>query len=406
MEGKYGALLNSDCVSYVKKRVNMTIKIQPEYWIFKYIWFIIFFPKPVQLLLLLMIGLTLNIQRKFKFDVISWLLLIILILRCVSISMNLIRFHDYAQERVLASFNTASLWLAAVLFYGWYVNNPVSMEQISKYCFVNSVIFFIVAIFSAAAFFMFSIENMVFLGKPILGSVYINGEKRTRFYGGNDYSNLAVFFIMFCFAYGFYRFKRKEWKIVWLLINFAAIYIIGSRSGIILFLFILLSELWREIGKKVRYSLMFLVVIFLLFNINKIVSWLFDSILYGNISSNNARMDIYVQSVVEVIQKSPFIGMGIKKYLYKWSVAPLGSHSTYIGLFYQIGIIGGIVGLLLFSIIAVGMVKRANRDKLIRIVLLFMLVLFAIEDIDGGNWLIVMYFSSVGICFNRGKKAV
>ena len=130
---------------------------------------------------------------------------------------------------------------------------------------------------------------------------------------------------------------------------------------------------------------------------DSIINFIFDVIIYGNLSSNNLRIEIIITSIRRTLAESPLWGLGIKEYLYDGF--PLGSHSTYVGFFYKTGIIGLIIGITIFVVANYRVVKHGRKG--IKIELYFFLfsliILFAIEDVDGTNWSIFLYFSMLAL---------
>jgi len=127
------------------------------------------------------------------------------------------------------------------------------------------------------------------------------------------------------------------------------------------------------------------------------------TLINSRAGSNNTRMQIYSESIVLTFTKSPIWGLGIKKI--SESGYPLGSHSTYIGVFYKTGIIGTLIFTgVLISIIRI-LIKVHNKTtfQAEAIFLLMLLLEFAVEDIDGADWVIVLLFAIIGIIANRYK---
>lgn len=95
---------------------------------------------------------------------------------------------------------------------------------------------------------------------------------------------------------------------------------------------------------------------------------------------------------------SPLLGMGIKDYI-EGSIYPYGSHSTYLGYFYKIGILGGFIYLLSFVVILYRLIKLNNNkfSDYLRVISAFCVLLWMIlEDIDGANWAICIFYSVLG----------
>ena len=108
--------------------------------------------------------------------------------------------------------------------------------------------------------------------------------------------------------------------------------------------------------------------------------------------SNNMRTIIYTQSLSTMWKQSPLIGIGIKDMLGEY---PLGSHSTYIGVFYKAGILGGLVYMIAI-LCKVGQTllskDRSRHIMTLKICILCTMLMMVFEDIDGSNWSICIFY--------------
>lgn len=87
------------------------------------------------------------------------------------------------------------------------------------------------------------------------------------------------------------------------------------------------------------------------------------SFILARAGSNHTRIQIYLESIKLAFENSPVWGMGIKHI--SETGYPLGSHSTYIGVFYKTGV----TGTLLFVCILLEIAKilfSAKADRTIR----------------------------------------
>ena len=125
--------------------------------------------------------------------------------------------------------------------------------------------------------------------------------------------------------------------------------------------------------------------------------------------SNEARFEVYTRSINKAWTESPLIGIGIK-YMVDGFI-PYGSHSTYIGVFYKVGIIGSVA----FAIgiwNEISYVRRRLKCNeyglyiFLQFLLYFFFLVFA--DIDGVNWVMVSIVSMWGTIsrleLNNNKK--
>lgn len=120
-----------------------------------------------------------------------------------------------------------------------------------------------------------------------------------------------------------------------------------------------------------------------------------DDIMNARGDSNATRENLYARSIELTFQSSPFIGLGIKE-IEMGSSIPLGSHSTYVGVFYRVGIFG----LLLFvSFVFLALRKVwAGRNYFVIVSMAGVIAFAAIEDIDGLNW--VLFYTSLLIALS------
>ena len=91
-------------------------------------------------------------------------------------------------------------------------------------------------------------------------------------------------------------------------------------------------------------------------------------------------------------------------------VYPLGSHCTYLGILYKAGILGGISAAIGFATAIIMIIRKSLKSKdcfalLIVCLTALLMLFFAVEDIDGADWLIVLAFTEVSLylCPKFGK---
>lgn len=70
-----------------------------------------------------------------------------------------------------------------------------------------------------------------------------------------------------------------------------------------------------------------------------------QGVFLSRAESNSMRFMLYKKSFERMLVNNPLLGMGIKD-LYKDTIYPYGSHSSYVGYFYKTGLIGGSIYLL------------------------------------------------------------
>lgn len=373
----------------------------PEYWLFAFLWPIIIIPKTIQLplLLLLTVYLYWSGWKSFKLNKVSIAMICLFFVHLFAIAFNLLFFNE-GMARVPAALNTALLWLISAFFVSYYSNKNIDIVKISKYCCINIYILGILALLTIYFYYFKSYYEYVLLGKTLYGITSIDGKLTTRFFALNDYSNMNLIFIMEMFVLSVPYIKTKGFisKLSILLITLISVILLHSRSGFVLYGISAAWYLICNVPKKYRrivYAFLAIIALTVFVLLSKQLWNIFlNKIIYGNISSNNFRITLITESFNEAFSNSPIWGMGIKKFYSDGY--PLGSHSTYMGFFYKTGIIGVILGLYIFFKANYDMFKSASgsvRFKPIAMFLLSFIVLFAIEDVDGTNWSIVVYFT-------------
>ena len=143
-----------------------------------------------------------------------------------------------------------------------------------------------------------------------------------------------------------------------------------------------------------------LVIAVVLINIDSVAT-MAEAIFNVRPGSNSDRIRIYTDIINEISETSWIIGAGVKE-MNETGVYPLGSHCTYLGILYKTGILGGISTAIGFASAIIMIVRRSLRYKdwsaLLFICLTALLMLFfAVEDIDGADWLIVTVFAEAAL---------
>ncbi|WP_407656700.1 O-antigen ligase family protein [Lysinibacillus yapensis] len=244
-------------------------------------------------------------------------------------------------------------------------------------------------------------------------SEWFGGKEVMRFVALMEYSNLIVLFFMFFYPlYSLFilELQYKLLKIPLLIIGLIPIFSTFSRSGYIIILIYLLSIALLYFYRKMNCNLFisfisFLsaccIFIFMYTGFSQELFSVLNELLSAREGSNDSRTFLITESIRVTIENSPIIGMGIKT---TSSIGyPLGSHSTFVGFFYKAGIIGFILSLIIFTIIAIKLlISKGNlTHSIMKLSLLLMIPMFIVEDIDGSNWLIIFYFIFASILINK-----
>lgn len=382
------------------------------YFVFKYFWFIVICPKPVQLFVFLSIlFFILKMNFCIKKDSFFIVQLLAIGIYAFSIILSIIRF-PHENSRIYASFNTFLITLIALFFYIVYSNTNLDIKKIGKYCYINMLILFFLLII----YIVFPNKDIFHInGNYLYALDFLDGEQTTRFIGFFSYANLVSFFVLVNTPFILFKIcRRKRFRMILLLgLGYVLVFFANSRTGQALILLMIsiyfFSSLRNKIQSQDRKIFCIMVAIIttvLLFIILLYFSSVITDIFEKRSDSNSMRMIIYERSIDRMINNSPFIGMGVKDLIGN-SIYPYGSHSSFIGYLYKVGILGSILFVSSYCIKIVEFFK----DKCYNIVDIFfkssyvcILLWMFFEDIDGANWSIIYFYITIGIITNIQRQ--
>lgn len=385
-----------------------------EKYIFKYIWLIVIMPKEIQAVELFALAIFFLYdmrKRKICFDNFSKLVIIYIFVHVLSVLISLSQ-REYEPRRIFAIINTIGIWGIAVIFYLYYKDKKWD-EIYAKYAFMNYCIMIIMSF----VYLLISRFSETFIVPYFNRTLYIlDDHGRTRLVAFLDYPTLIVPFFLLMVPLALYYIEslkvcqRKEIiATVFFVISCIPVIEAKSRSGMVLITICAVWIIGCYLTNERKIHKMFWGISFVLF---MAMSGMFRDILRRLIEmrsgSNMTRMEIYRETIDGIIEH-PLIGCGIKSigaYGY-----PLGSHSSYLGFIYKAGIVGGI-----FIFIAIGNMTyrlfkkyRCSNNimgKILIIYALLMLVYMGLEDLDGANWLICLYFAYLGILNSKENSYI
>lgn len=380
------------------------------YALFKYFWILVILPKFVQMACFgaLLFLIWLRSFREKPLDKFTIAQLFFLLIHGVSIVVNTLT-APHELNRILAAVNTWLITAVAVGLYHFYRQEDVDFNKVGKYCLCNLLI---LVLFWMVYKLTHGTRAFPILGHALMGEDWVDGLYAPRFFGYMDYANLVVFCVLFFYPLAMFFLRGKRLlPLLLTLVLYPVVDATNSRTGQLLYLLLLMAYVLFEfqsrffqLYKQQKYLLFF----FACFGVLAIVALcsgkilqIVDRILNMREGSNDMRMQIYTQSITTMLERSPVIGIGIKDMLGDY---PLGSHSTYIGVFYKAGILGGLIYLCSMIYIAIKIIfgKDANRHAVTaKICLVAVLLLMVLEDVDGANWCLCVFYCLLALLQNR-----
>lgn len=367
--------------------------INPVYYFLIFVFFIGIFPKFIQMFIILSLCFLIILKNKHlylskkisPFMVYSFIHFFSICAYCMS--------HDF--NRFYAGINTFLLWVIGVFLFSYIQSDDfnIDLNFVKKISFINIII---IVFISILMLFCLRVNiNISLFSRNLIGVDWINGIKQSRLLGFLEYSNLFVlyFFLLHPFALDF---VKKEYNLIFffffLFISIIPIYLTNSRSGLLLLILYYLLIFFKITLKNKKYRKIFCfiflcsLVILLICSYKKIYSLIFK-VIYSRQGSNSMRLSIYKQSITKCVRESVIWGIGIKEYIGNY---PLGSHSTFIGFFYKAGILGLLFGVVGFLILFYFIFKKQNW--IYTLSFLCLVCTLIIEDLDGANWIIILFF--------------
>ena len=374
-----------------------------EEFVFKFLWIIVLLPKPVQLCCFGVIATVMirkcNGMCKINRDSVIFSFLLPNILFVIAIiSSAIMRSHDI--YRIFAAINTCLITFIAVMFYNIYLNVKINYEKISQYMLINFLILCAIWVL----YKVLGLQEPSILGRTIGGEDLIYGIQTSRFLAYLEYANLVVYFIIYTFSISiFYVYKHfnKALYLVYCLCPLWIVMATNSRTGfpiavVISFVAIGVKFFDRIYSYYAKNRFLFLiammtllVVLVILFRAS-IIDILIDALAKRE-GSNNTRMTLYILSIRKMLEESPIIGCGIKDL---WNNYPYGSHSTFLGMFYKTGILGGVIFLCGMVVTTFNIFKMEIFTKeffILKMAYYCLILLSILEDLDGTDWNIVLF---------------
>lgn len=376
------------------------------YFIFKYLWLFVIVPKSVQLAGFALIALCGIVKNGGKVIVpkIVQPFLAYSLLHLLSIVINM-AFGKHEMSRIFAALNTDFIWIISIVLFSlaYQKRKQINMNKIGKYCVANILILF--ALFLASVFFNIETVNFLLFKGILLENDWTSSGAQLRFRGFMEYATLVGLFVVMLFPIALKYIveirKKTITGLFFIILAYVPIYACASRTGILIGLLVCLLGTYYVVAQMnvmntqktpICVCAIMLVVVLAAINFRTIYEEIYNVVMMrGN--STSMRSIIYQTSISKVLDQSPLIGLGIKDLI---SGYPLGSHNTYVGVFYKTGIIGCMFFLWgLYLMIREGWRrKKQTKDSFTFFCRILFWAMLATEDLDGANWLIAMFFVS------------
>ena len=397
-------------MSYEKNTSVMAEKL--IYNIFRFLWIIVLLPKEGQFVVFaaVIIWWTISNRQFIKINRVTIWFLTYAGFHLISIIIAVIA-RDYALNRIAASLNTCGMWVIAVWIAGIVSQaENIDIDRIGKYCVINISIMFVLM---AATWFMRSISlNMILETRSAWVWDLLSSGETTRFAGMLEYPTLVGVFtlLQFPWAFRYLSHTKHKWLSFGLIpVAFLPVFMTYARMGsflMLIMIFAAVNYFMLDNGVRLKTLIMIyiamavLVIAVVLINIDSVAT-MAEAIFNARPGSNSDRMRIYTDTVNKISETSWIIGAGIKE-MNAAGVYPLGSHCTYLGILYKAGILGGISAAIGFATAIIMIIRKSLKSKdcfalLIVCLTALLMLFFAVEDIDGADWLIVLAFTEVSL---------
>lgn len=385
--------------------------------LFKYLWILVIVPKPVQFVLLsvYLLYLLKDNWKEIKLDKISILILAYTGVHAISIVLAVIR-GGYIPNRLLAAINTCLIWIVAAGLYTAYSNSKTEVNSINKYCFINSAIMITLSVL-ARVIHAFGMDTFFI---PWIGYLFSQEVYYSRLVAFLDYPTLIVAFSIIMLPGALEHIK--DWmghcdrrliiivQLAYYLLAFLPIRFSYSRAGYVLYflgtvvVLLYLTEIKPTLKQVLLFVIISLDIILLMAIYTSIFIDVYDYLMVMRSGSNSTRMTIYKETFQAFLQH-PVLGNGIKRMCTAINLYPLGSHSTYLGFLYKTGIIGtAVIMYAIFKMIYNLVSILIRGEASIRLYACFLMMIFAftiLEDLDGANWFVCLFFSIYGLVQNK-----
>lgn len=374
-----------------------------DYSLFYALWVLILVPNQwYQFLIITIIVLLLLWKSEFRISISNSSILFLLWL-FIYLFAILIRGtqEDITFQRFIAELLKLISTGYALFFYNYYRKADFNSSVVRNVVKVNYFVLFLITVL----YLFFPMLKPTLFGRELF-SIEWFPHMRIRLAAYFEYATLIGQFILFSYPILFLKTQKHMENILISLLLTICSYFSGARILLVCMLVLLASLLLDYILFKTNLKLtkkntfilgMTFLFITACFSYN-IWSIIEKIIMYRN-QSTITRMIVYQESIIEVLKGNILFGQGIR--IPSSEGIFLGSHSTYISVFYRTSLLGIVLYFSAFILLYKEAISK--NYKIYRLFFYTLLCYTLFEEIDPNHWSIVLLFSTFGIV-GRAKK--
>lgn len=374
-----------------------------DYSLFYALWVLILVPNQwYQFLIITIIVLLLLWKSEFRISISNSSILFLLWL-FIYLFAILIRGtqEDITFQRFIAELLKLISTGYALFFYNYYRKADFNSSVVRNVVKVNYFVLFLITVL----YLFFPMLKPTLFGRELF-SIEWFPHMRIRLTAYFEYATLIGQFILFSYPILFLKPQKHMENILISLLLTICSYFSGARILLVCMLVLLASLLLDYILFKTNLKLtkkntfilgMTFLFITACFSYN-IWSIIEKIIMYRN-QSTITRMIVYQESIIEVLKGNILFGQGIR--IPSSEGIFLGSHSTYISVFYRTSLLGIVLYFSAFILLYKEAISK--NYKIYRLFFYTLLCYTLFEEIDPNHWSIVLLFSTFGIV-GRAKK--
>lgn len=374
-----------------------------DYSLFYALWVLILVPNQwYQFLIITIIVLLLLWKSEFRISISNSSILFLLWL-FIYLFAILIRGtqEDITFQRFIAELLKLISTGYALFFYNYYRKADFNSSVVRNVVKVNYFVLFLITVL----YLFFPMLKPTLFGRELF-SIEWFPHMRIRLAAYFEYATLIGQFILFSYPILFLKPQKHMENILISLLLTICSYFSGARILLVCMLVLLASLLLDYILFKTNLKLtkkntfilgmtfLFITACFA-YNIWSIIEKI---IMYRN-QSTITRMIVYQESIIEVLKGNILFGQGIR--IPSSEGIFLGSHSTYISVFYRTSLLGIVLYFSAFILLYKEAISK--NYKIYRLFFYTLLCYTLFEEIDPNHWSIVLLFSTFGIV-GRAKK--